>query len=387
MILYQIFFITIILISSFFGLSTFLFVVFFSLLFTFANVFTPSLLIIQSSVIIFSSIFGLAIATVVSLLKAAEKGNLKKLLKDITTEAFWLAVLFIVIKINKLLLIVLILACLIISNIKTIIKTIPSIKNFFTHSIKPSPLKDDINKVTHIKSSIGDMRYGLVDKRGRVIVKPIYRGISEIKNNSAILKSDTGYSTVDVTSGIIRELPYSYVSLLSSNGYFSVSQNNYKGIIKSNGDIIVECIYDSINDSSSVFDTDISFTVCKDNKYGLIDYKGDFILNLEYDYISDFSYKRPNVAVIKKNGLYRLINSKGEFISNLEYDYISDFSSVLNNFAVVKKNQLYGLIDVYGNIVLPLIYDNITNSGKYKNSAIATQNNKNFKINYRGEII
>ncbi|WP_343019619.1 hypothetical protein, partial [Clostridium celatum] len=99
MLIFQLFFITIILISSFFGLPTFLFVVSFSLLFTVANVFTLPLLIIQSSVILITATIGFIIATVVSLMNIAEKDDYT----DIIKGAFGLFIVFIAIKMDKLL--------------------------------------------------------------------------------------------------------------------------------------------------------------------------------------------------------------------------------------------------------------------------------------------
>ena len=74
-VLYQLFFSAIILISSLFGLPAFLTTVLFSLLFTFSNVFTAQLLVIQTTVILSVSIIGFFIAAIVSLYKFIIKNN------------------------------------------------------------------------------------------------------------------------------------------------------------------------------------------------------------------------------------------------------------------------------------------------------------------------
>lgn len=66
-ILYQLFFLTIIIGSSFVGLPTFISVVIMSLLFTIVNIFAPWLLVIQLCVIFLSAIIGFPIASSVSL--------------------------------------------------------------------------------------------------------------------------------------------------------------------------------------------------------------------------------------------------------------------------------------------------------------------------------
>lgn len=348
MLIFQLFFITIILISSFFGLPTFLFVVSFSLLFTAANVFTLPLLIIQSSVILITATIGFIIATVVSLKNIAEKDDYT----DIIKGAFGLFIVFIAIKMDKLLLFILILTYLfivnfkaIINDIKTIVRIIPSLKNIFTHSIKPSSLKNDVNKVTSIfKSSDGYLLYGLVDKKGNVIVEPTYKKIGEI-NDSVVLYDDTGYSIIDISTRKIKKLPYSVVSDFSFNGHFSVSRNGIYGLIKLNGDILVECIYDDINTC-----IDCSFKVyllCKNNKYGLVKNNGTLLTNIEYDYISHFSN---NVAVIKKNNLCGLINNSGNIIVPIIYDDIKEFGPCDTTTSVTHKGKV-AVIDLNGKII------------------------------------
>lgn len=84
--LYQLFFILIIIGSSFFGLPIFLGVSLLSILFTLSNVFTIQLLVIQSSVIIVSFFIGLIIASFISVTRylneiQGDEKRKKKLLK------------------------------------------------------------------------------------------------------------------------------------------------------------------------------------------------------------------------------------------------------------------------------------------------------------------
>lgn len=76
--LFQIFFFAVVIGSSFFGLDTFFTVVAISLLFTLVNVYTLPLLLLQSSVIICTSIIGLIIATIVSIKKDEPKRKARR---------------------------------------------------------------------------------------------------------------------------------------------------------------------------------------------------------------------------------------------------------------------------------------------------------------------
>ncbi|MDM0979030.1 WG repeat-containing protein [Clostridium perfringens] len=374
MIFFQLFFITIILVSSFFGLSTFLFVFFFSLLFTFGNVFTLSLIVIQSSVIISSGILGLIIATIVSLKKAFEEDNLKHLINDICMAAFWLITIFIVIKINKLLILAVILAYILITNRKklfnlvsnhklnffisitvtiTIVTIIcivsPSIKNFFKYGIKPTSLKNDVNLVTSIhKSKYGGTLYGLVDNKGKVLAEPVYNNISEIKNDVAILENYNEYSIVNVKTGIIRKLPYDTISPFCNN--FIVTKNGLTGLINSNGDIILDCIYDSIKNNYN------SAIICKDNKYGVLNTNGELVADIEYDYISEFSNNNnKSVAIFEKNNLQGLMDLSGKIILPPTYDWITDFKDYSETTAVFHNGKV-GVINLKGEVVKSFQY-------------------------------
>lgn len=203
---------------------------------------------------------------------------------------------------------------------------------------------------------------------------------------------------------------------LEINNYFALYKDNKWGILGSNGEAVIEpmyqempividknkdvflCTYD-IDDIQNTYKTKVVnskneeiFTeyekvealenydeaqnvwyeenvlkVQKDGKWGLIDLNGKEILKPEYNSISTLKGIK-NSLIIEKNGLFGLVNNKGIKILEPNYMEILNFGDdYKNGYITVSQENKYGLVNISGNKVLENKYEKIENiySEKY----------------------
>ena len=131
------------------------------------------------------------------------------------------------------------------------------------------------------------------------------------------------------------------------DGYAVFQQGNSKkyGIIDKSGKVIVNAVYDFIEDISEGL-----FCVKKDKKYGFVNKDGDMVIPLIYDDSDSF---HEGLAAVKKNNMWGFIDKKGDVEIPFNYNYARNFSEGL---APVKKNEKYGYIDKTNTLIVPFTY-------------------------------
>ena len=186
-------------------------------------------------------------------------------------------------------------------------------------------------------------KYGVIDKKGNVLVKPQY-DVIEIPNPSKAVF--IGYNNEDNTK----------TDVLNDKGQKILTQ--YSGV-------------DSIIFKDTLAEIPYEKSVLKymeNGKYGIIDYKGNRITSAIYDEIESLLYKE-GCLIVKKDNKYGVINIKGKQMTDIEYDLINadGFYSEKTKykeagFIVGKKQEdgyKYGYIDSNGNKVLDNLYNEI----------------------------
>ena len=182
--------------------------------------------------------------------------------------------------------------------------------------------------------------------------------------------------------------------------YFALYQDEKWGILGSNGEIIINpmyqempiiidktkdvflCTYD-IDEQNGTYKTKV---INSKNEEIWTDY--DKIEAIEnYDESQNVWYEE-NVLKVQKNGKWGLINLEGTEISEIVYDDIQSLKGIKNSI-IVKKDGNVGLINTKGNKVLDTTFSQILSFGKdYKNGYITVnQDNKYGIVNVNGDKI
>ena len=182
--------------------------------------------------------------------------------------------------------------------------------------------------------------------------------------------------------------------------YFALYQDNKWGVLGSNGEIIINpmyqempividktkdiflCTYD-VNEEDGTYKTKV---VNKDNTEIWANYQKIEALE-NYDKDNNLWYEK-NVLKVQKDGKLGLINLDGKEISEIIYDDIKTLKGVENSI-IVSKDGNYGLLNSKGVKVLDTNYKDILSFGDdYINGYIVVNSENKYElINTSGEKI
>ena len=122
----------------------------------------------------------------------------------------------------------------------------------------------------------------------------------------------------------------------------------------------------------------------KDGKWGLIDLDGKELLKASYDNIATLKGVK-NSLIIEKDGLLGLVNNKGSKILDTQYIEILSFGDDnKNGYITINQENKYGAVNISGNQILENKYEKIDNiySDKY---FVIRENGKQQLIDKEGQ--
>ena len=158
--------------------------------------------------------------------------------------------------------------------------------------------------------------WGIIDRKGKVIIKPIYNSVFAI-----------------TTSHVLQ-----------------ARQNGKWGLLDSNGKILQPFVYEEM---TCISYNGGSILAKRKGKYSFMDNRGVVISKREYDFAETFWSRRARVAI---NNRFGYIDSAGNEIVPLIYKTAEPF---YYNVAIVGDGKKFGMINNTGEIIEPLIYDRI----------------------------
>lgn len=178
---------------------------------------------------------------------------------------------------------------------------------------------------------------------------------------------------IDINGKVIIEPIYDEISGYFINGFMRVRNNGKAGIINEKGEIVIPIEYDNVLDFKNGM-----FTAEKSNSWGIIDVGNNTIIPFEYRRIRHFEN---DLALITKKGT-GYINKEKEIVIEPQnsFNLSGDF---YNGLALVKKDKKFGFINKENKIVIPIIYDNaLPFKGK---KTIVQKDGISFFINHKGK--
>lgn len=239
-------------------------------------------------------------------------------------------------------------------------------------------------------------KWGCIDKKGRVVIEPIYDDLKDMQNGIAAANYEGRWGYIDSIGTKLIGFQYkqaynftddqTFVQDFSNNwllidrqghtldslpyttfesyqdGYAVVGSRGLKGIIDRKGKMIVPAIYESIK-----IGADGNFIGKKNGLYGLSHISGKSILPPEYQKI----YAPPYGALyrLKKDSNYSYYNLQGQIKSDT-YTKANDFHY---DRTVVKNKEGYIMITNDMKFLQKLPYDKVEYAGeskwKYKKGA------------------
>ncbi len=210
------------------------------------------------------------------------------------------------------------------------------------------------------RGNISETKYGYINSKGILIVKPIYNKVNDFKEGRAIVCRKDKY-------GVEKW-----------------------GVIDNTGKEITDFIY---SNEPSAFYNGLSIIKNTDGKYGYLDRNGRVVIEPKYLFASSFT---DGQAIVKEGEnvnecLIKIIDSTGKFVkvigANDELDFTDDIGIVnaifFNDLIVCKNAQhKYGAIDKNGKIVIAFEFNYLEPFSC--NRAFAKTDNKIGCINKKG---
>jgi len=139
------------------------------------------------------------------------------------------------------------------------------------------------------------------------------------------------------------------------------NSNGSYGVIKVNGDTILETKYDDIEYLKNTNE----FLVTSNEKKGIISYDRKIVLNIEYDNITEVD---ENLYVITQNDNMGLVSKTGETVIYPKYDYIgleeNEFAGqddyiLLEDLIPIKEDNKWAIFKTDGTQVTQFEYDSL----------------------------
>lgn len=205
----------------------------------------------------------------------------------------------------------------------------------------------------YILSSNG--RKGVADSTGRIICEPAYDEIDALNASAVAVSNNNRWGWISRENG--KEIigpRFSRVSKLYQHPDFIVTDANGKqGLLRSNGNVVLEGKYQDINSRECT--KDMYVIAYKENGlYGLLDNQGRVLFSPTY---SDISFAENNSLLpVQQNGKAGFIDTKGRLVVKPAYTSVKAF---VKQRAVVQLNSRYGVIDTTGKLIVPIEYDEI----------------------------
>lgn len=259
---------------------------------------------------------------------------------------------------------------------------------FVINKIKMTKIEYEITNIEEYNYFIyrQEESYGVIDREAKTIIEASFASIV-IPNPQKDLF--ICYSTDDIqvlnskNEKLFDEFDYiepirlinSATTLCYEKSVLKFKKDELYGLIDFNGNIIVENIYNSIENMQS---TEGKFVVCKDEKYGVINLKGTEIVKPKYDeiitdgyYNEDTKYIQAGFIVSEKTEdgyKYGYINYKGNTKLDAKYNSITRITNIeeKNIYLIVQENGKYGLYKNSKQVIKPqyqaITYDENTNN-------------------------
>ncbi len=277
-------------------------------------------------------------------------------------------------------------------------------------------------------------KWGVIDSKGKEIVKPTYDETIIVPNSKKavfICTYDVNYDTNEYKTKAINEkesqifTEYDGIQAIenydvNNNLWYEddvllVSKDGKYGLIDFNGKTLLNCEYDSITALQGIENT---FVTVKDGKKGLVDNIGAVIAENNYKDIKPLTDKasdgyilidendkyglvKPdktiifentyqdikqvygdNKYVVKQDGKWSVADRSGNLYLTSAFD---DVASINGDNVIIKKGNKYGVLATDGETKINIEYDDM--SYTYENNYIVKKDNKYGIINIDGTTV
>lgn len=178
-----------------------------------------------------------------------------------------------------------------------------------TYTTKMNDKEVVMNKAPNLAKVSKNGKVGLINKMGKIVLKPSYKDISEFGKNFAV---------------VTKKAP----------------KTDRVGLINKMGRLVVEPIYDKFENLNGTY-----VKVWDQKRVGLVNAMGKIVVRPIYDSVTSF---KGNFAKITKDGKFGLINRAGMEVVAPQYDTLKD---LVDGYMEYTKGKETGYLNAQGKVV------------------------------------
>ena len=196
-------------------------------------------------------------------------------------------------------------------------------------------------KLIHLAiASDGFEKRGTMNIDGKMLLKPIYDEIFDLKNGLIRVKLNGKYGLITKNEKFVIKPIYDGLYVQLTSHIAIVEQVRKKGVVDLNGNKMIALVYDQLYPAKD------NYIFKNDGKWGIMNQREKVLTTLDYQSISP-GY---NCFIVQLNGKMGLMDVDGKLITPIKYDRFSNDSFTMKQgLAEVRLDGRRGTIDRYGN--------------------------------------
>mgnify|MGYP003227851675 CR=1 FL=1 len=196
-------------------------------------------------------------------------------------------------------------------------------------------------------------RYGYINYKGKRILKPEFTKIERVNeiqgDDIYFVAYKNGQAGLMKNNKCLTNYEFESIEYNLSNNLFIAQRNSKKGVMDTNGDIIVNTEYDELSFGGEYIN------VTKDNELAILDINGNKIQNNDIVSLSKTKDGSFYIA-IDNNNLYTVLDNNKNNLLNDKYDYIEYLGK---SHFIVSKDRKSGIIDNNNNVLVDIKYNSV----------------------------
>ena len=210
-----------------------------------------------------------------------------------------------------------------------------------------------------MRTDDGDIKFGYLNKKGEIVIPPIYSQAKSFSQGLASVKDDksmTGY--IDSKGNLKINYQYANGERFNKQGLAIVlaPESEYYGVIDKNGKYVINPQFEYMfaDDNGYIIRLD------KHGDYGYCDMQGKLIINPQFQHMHKFG--NTSLAPVASGGAVGFVDKKGKMIIQPQFESASCFNG---NYAVAGTAGKFGFIDESGKYIVNPQFQAIGEDFKY----------------------
>jgi hypothetical protein len=186
-----------------------------------------------------------------------------------------------------------------------------------------------------------DWRYGFINKRGRVVIKPRFEAAYSFHGKLAWVCKQGKWGLINRMGCWVLRPRFESAGFYFQEGFSQVYEGGKYGFINKRGKLVIATQYEETNQFSEGL-----VGVRQAGKWGFINKKGEWVIQPQFELVDNF---REGLAEASQAGKWGFINKKGEWVIQPQFEAAGNFREDLAEASQAGK---WGFINKKGEWVI-----------------------------------